>query len=69
MKFGGVASLKGIDLSLPPDHPDTPRVLGNGSGVPRIHVGFAKTCLAMDGTFTATRDKIGVVEAAGDNRK
>ncbi len=27
MKFGAVPSVKGIDLSLPPDHPDTARVL------------------------------------------
>ncbi len=44
MKFGGVTSVKGLDLSLPPDHPDTPRILGKGKrkGGPRIHVGCAK---------------------------
>ncbi|MEO8066251.1 MAG: DUF72 domain-containing protein [Flavobacteriales bacterium] len=44
MKFGGVSSVKGLDLSLPPDHPDTARVLGRGKGKgsPRIHVGCAK---------------------------
>lgn len=44
MKFGAVASVKGLDLSLPPDHPDTPRVLGTGKrkAEPRIHVGCAK---------------------------
>ncbi|HMC97727.1 MAG TPA: DUF72 domain-containing protein, partial [Flavobacteriales bacterium] len=44
MKFGGVSSVKGLDLSLPPDHPDTPRALGKGKrkGPPRIHVGCAK---------------------------
>src|SRR5262245_9499675 len=44
MKFGGVTSVKGLDLSLPPDHPDTARVLGKGKrkGKPSIHVGCAK---------------------------
>jgi uncharacterized protein YecE (DUF72 family) len=44
MKFGGVHSIQGIDLSLPPDHPNTLRVLGTGDrkGLPRIHVGCAK---------------------------
>jgi uncharacterized protein YecE (DUF72 family) len=44
MKFGGVPSIQGIDLSLPPDHPDTLRVIGTGKrqGPPRIHVGCAK---------------------------
>ncbi|HRH37496.1 MAG TPA: DUF72 domain-containing protein [Flavobacteriales bacterium] len=44
MKFGAVPSVKGIDLSLPPDHPETARVLGRGKrkGAPRIHVGCAK---------------------------
>jgi uncharacterized protein YecE (DUF72 family) len=44
MKFGAVPSVKGLDLSLPPDHPDTPRVLGSGKrkAAPRIHVGCAK---------------------------
>ena len=44
MKFGAVSSVKGLDLSLPPDHPDTPSVLGSGrrKGPPRIHVGCAK---------------------------
>ncbi|MBK9176227.1 MAG: DUF72 domain-containing protein [Flavobacteriales bacterium] len=44
MKFGGVPSVSGIDLSLPPDHPDTPRIIGTGKrkGQPRIHVGCAK---------------------------
>lgn len=44
MKFGKVASVKGLDLTLPPDHPDTARVLGRGKGKgrPRIHVGCAK---------------------------
>jgi uncharacterized protein YecE (DUF72 family) len=44
MKFGGVASVKGLDLSLPDDHPDTARVLGTGKrkGGPHIQVGCAK---------------------------
>lgn len=44
MKFGSVDSLRGLDLSLPPDHPDTPRVLERGrrKGSPRVHVGCAK---------------------------
>lgn len=44
MKFGGVASVKGIDLSLPSDHPETVRVIGKGKrkGAPRISVGCAK---------------------------
>lgn len=44
MQFGKVASVKGLDLSLPPDHPDTARVLGKGKrkGKLRVHVGCAK---------------------------
>lgn len=44
MKFGGVPSVKGIDLSLPSDHPETARVLGKGKRkeAPRISVGCAK---------------------------
>jgi uncharacterized protein YecE (DUF72 family) len=44
MKFGKVSSVKGIDLSLPPDHPDTARVLsaGKGGGKPKVLVGCAK---------------------------
>lgn len=44
MKFGAVPSTKGLDLTLPPDHPDTPRVLESGKrkGPVRIHVGCAK---------------------------
>lgn len=44
MQFGKVASVKGIDLSLPPDHPDTARVLGKSKwkGKLRVHVGCAK---------------------------
>lgn len=44
MKFGGVPSVKGLDLSLPPDHPDTARIIGKGrgGGAPRIHIGCAK---------------------------
>jgi uncharacterized protein YecE (DUF72 family) len=44
MKFGQVTSVKGLDLALPPDHPDTARVIGKGKrkGPPRIHVGCAK---------------------------
>lgn len=44
MKFGSVSSVKGLDLSLPPDHPDTARLLnkGKGRGKPRISVGCAK---------------------------
>jgi uncharacterized protein YecE (DUF72 family) len=41
MKFGSVSSVHGLDLSLPPDHPDTPRILDRGkrNGPVRIHVG------------------------------
>jgi uncharacterized protein YecE (DUF72 family) len=44
MKFGKVQSVTGIDLSLPPDHPDTQRVLqARKRSVPlRVHVGCAK---------------------------
>lgn len=44
MQFGKVHSVEGIDLSLPPDHPDTARILGTGrrKGGPRISVGCAK---------------------------
>lgn len=44
MKFGGVPSVKGLDLSLPPDHPDTARVLNKGKrkGEVRISIGCAK---------------------------
>lgn len=44
MKFGAVTSVKGLDLSLPPDHPDTPRILEGGKrkGPVQIHVGCAK---------------------------
>lgn len=44
MQFGTVHSVKGLNLSLPPDHPDTARVLGTGRrrGAPRIAVGCAK---------------------------
>ncbi len=44
MKFSGVPSVKGIDLSLPPDHPDTARMLRQGKrgGPPRIAIGCAK---------------------------
>lgn len=44
MKFGAVPSVKGLDLSLPPDHPDTLRILGKGrgKGKPRISIGCAK---------------------------
>lgn len=44
MKFGSVPSIKGLDLSLPPDHPDTARLLSQGKrkGGPRISVGCAK---------------------------
>lgn len=44
MKFGQVSSIKGLDLSLPPDDADTARILGKGKrkGAPRILVGCAK---------------------------
>ncbi len=47
MKFGKVADVKGIDLTLPQDHPDTQRVFdqakkGRPSGLPPIYVGCAK---------------------------
>lgn len=47
MKFGKVESVKGIDLSLPADHPDTKKVFeaakpDRASGLPPIYVGCAK---------------------------
>ncbi len=44
MKFGGVASVEGIDFTLPEDHPDTRRILGNagGSGPFEVFTGCAK---------------------------
>lgn len=43
MKFGSVKSIKGLDLSLPKDHPDTKKVLG-GKAAKRfsVFVGCAK---------------------------
>jgi uncharacterized protein YecE (DUF72 family) len=43
MKFGSVESLKGLDLSLPADHPDTKKVLGGKESKKlEIYVGCAK---------------------------
>ncbi len=44
MKFGAVPTVEGLDLSLPPDHADTPRILESGrrKGPVQIHVGCAK---------------------------
>jgi uncharacterized protein YecE (DUF72 family) len=43
MKFGSVESLKGIDLSLPKDHPETKKVLGGKEHKKmQISVGCAK---------------------------
>ncbi len=44
MQFGKVSSVKGIDLSLPPDHTDTARMLSAGrrKGALRVSVGCAK---------------------------
>lgn len=44
MKLGAVPSVTGLDLSLPPDHPDTLRILGKGrrKGDPHISIGCAK---------------------------
>jgi uncharacterized protein YecE (DUF72 family) len=44
MKFGKVDSVKGLDLTLPEDHPDTARVLAAGKRkrAPRISIGCAK---------------------------
>jgi uncharacterized protein YecE (DUF72 family) len=43
MNFGSVESLKGIDLSLPADHPDTAKVLGGKEAKKmNIYVGCAK---------------------------
>lgn len=44
MKFGAVRSVKGLGLSLPPDHPDTPGALARGKrkGLPTVRVGCAK---------------------------
>jgi len=43
MKFGSVENMEGIDLRLPPDHPDTAKVLG-GKAVKNLNifVGCAK---------------------------
>ena len=62
MKFGGVPSVKGIDLSLPPDHPETARLLSKGKrkGAPRIHIGCAKWNKADLANFypKGTRDEL-----------
>lgn len=43
MKFGSVESIKGLDLSLPADHPDTKKVLGGKESKKlEISVGCAK---------------------------
>ncbi len=43
MKFGSVSSLKGLDLSLPKDHPDTLKTLGGKEAKKiRIAIGCAK---------------------------
>ncbi|HRH67928.1 MAG: DUF72 domain-containing protein [Flavobacteriales bacterium] len=44
MKFGAVASIKGLDLSLPRDHPDTARALESSKrkGPAQVHVGCAQ---------------------------
>jgi uncharacterized protein YecE (DUF72 family) len=44
MKFGSVETVEGIDLSLPPDHPDTLKVLGSKAPVKMLKaaVGCAK---------------------------
>jgi uncharacterized protein YecE (DUF72 family) len=43
MKFGGVENVEGLDLSLPEDHPETKRVLGNNKEpLNTVSVGCAK---------------------------
>lgn len=44
MKFGSVDTPQNIDFSLPPDHPDTQRVLNKfkDDNIPEIYVGCAK---------------------------
>lgn len=43
MKFGSVESIKGLDLSLPADHPDTKKVLGGKEAKKmEVSVGCAK---------------------------
>ena len=44
MKFGSVNNPQNIDFTLPPDHPETKRVLNKtkGDNVPEIYVGCAK---------------------------
>ncbi|AXP82498.1 hypothetical protein CJ739_3436 [Mariniflexile rhizosphaerae] len=44
MKFGSVDNPQNIDFSLPPDHPDTQRVLNKfkDDNIPEIYVGCAK---------------------------
>jgi len=43
MKFGQVANPEEVDFTIPPDHPDTKRVLGNSKTKDlQIHVGCAK---------------------------
>lgn len=44
MKFGSVTNPQNIDFTLPPDHPDTTRVLGKfkNDTSPEIYVGCAK---------------------------
>lgn len=43
MKFGSVDNPEDIDFTLPPDPPETSKVLsGNGKGTPDVYVGCAK---------------------------
>lgn len=42
MKFGSVPNPGEIDYTLPPDHPDTGRVLKSGDGSFNVYVGCAK---------------------------
>lgn len=42
MKFGSVPDPGNIDYNLPPDHPDTSRVLKKGKGPMAVYVGCAK---------------------------
>jgi len=42
MKFGSVSDPGSIDFTLPPDHPDTARVLTKGNGSFEAYIGCAK---------------------------
>ncbi len=42
MKFGKIEDPGSVDFTLPPDHPDTGRILATGKGNPDVFIGCAK---------------------------